>query len=74
MVMQIHKQLIPIIILGSFAEFRKATPTFVMSLSARLQSVHMEQPGFHWTDIHKILLLRGFFFEKSVEKINFIEI
>jgi hypothetical protein len=41
--------------LGEFAEFRKATVTFVMSVhsSVRLPA-RMEQLASHWTDFYEI--------------------
>jgi len=49
--------------LGAFAELRKATVSFVMSV--RL-SVHMEQLRSQWADFHGILCLT--IFRKSAEK------
>jgi hypothetical protein len=51
--------------LGAFANLRKATVSFVMS-------VRMEQLGSRWTDLHKTL---SALFRKSVEKFqSFIKI
>jgi hypothetical protein len=36
--------------LGAFAELRKATISFVVSVRP---SVHIEQLGSHWTDFHE---------------------
>jgi hypothetical protein len=44
-------------ILGAFAELRKATISFVMSV---LPSVHVEQLDSYWTDFHEIRYLNVF--------------
>jgi hypothetical protein len=49
--------------LGAIAKLQKATISFVMSPSAR-----MEQLGSHWTDFHEIWYLS--IFRNSVEKIQ----
>jgi len=41
------------IILGAFAELRKATICYVMSVRLPVL-VSMEQLGSHWTDFHEI--------------------
>jgi len=46
--------------LGTLTTLRKATVSFVMSLSIR-SSLRMEQLGSHWTDFYEILYLRIFF-------------
>jgi hypothetical protein len=51
--------------LGPFANFRKATLSFVISV--RL-FVRIEQLGYHWTYFHEILYLN--IFRKYVEKIE----
>jgi len=51
--------------LGIFAELRKATISFIMSIYL---SIHLEVLGSHWTDFHEILYL-GIFL-KSLEKIQ----
>jgi hypothetical protein len=53
--------------LSAFATLRKATSSFVMSLSVHL-SIRMEQLGSHWTDLFEILYL--VIFRKPVEKIQ----
>jgi hypothetical protein len=40
-------QILSVTLVGAFAELRKATISFVMS-------VRMEQIGSHWTDFHEI--------------------
>jgi hypothetical protein len=56
-----------------FAQLRKATISFVMSVCLAVRpsvrpSVRMEQFGFHWTGFHEILYFS--IFRKSVEKIQ----
>jgi hypothetical protein len=50
--------------LGTFAEFLKATVSFVISVCRR--SVCMEQLGLHWKDFHEIR--RFFFFGNLLRK------
>ena len=52
-------------ILGAFAELRKAAISFVMSVRP---SVPMEQRGFHWKEFDDTWYLS--FLRKSVEKIQ----
>jgi hypothetical protein len=47
----------PQLFLVAFAQLRKATTSFAMSV--RL-SVHMEQHGFNWADFHEIWYLNIF--------------
>jgi len=54
---------IPLGLLGSFAELRKATISFAMFVRP---SVHMEQLGSHWTDFHDLSCWS--IFRRSVEK------
>ena len=55
--------------LGAFAQLRKATLSFVMTVRASVcHSVRMKQLGFHWTDFDEILYVS--FIRKSVEKIQ----
>jgi len=55
--------------LGAFAKLRKATISFVMSVSlCASPPFHMEQLDFHRTDFYEILYLS--IFRKSVEKIQ----
>ena len=54
-----------LMVLGTFAQFRKATNSCVMFFCP---SSRMEQLGFNWTDIHEIWCLR--IFRKSVEKLQ----
>ena len=51
--------------LGTFAKLWKATISFIMSVCP---SIHMEQLGPHYTNIHEIWYLRVF--QKFVEKIQ----
>jgi hypothetical protein len=37
--------------LGMFKKLQKATISFVVPVCS---SIHMEQPGSHWMDIHEI--------------------
>jgi len=53
--------------LGEFADLRRATSYFVMSV--RL-SVRMGQLGSHWADFHEILYLT--IFRKPLEKIQIL--
>jgi len=49
--------------LSVFAKLRKATINFSLCLSVRpsiCPSVHMEQLGFHWRDLHEITYLSIF--------------
>ena len=55
--------------LDAFPKLWKANTSFLMSVCL---SVHMEQLGSYWTDFREIWHLRIFFFEKSVEKIQFL--
>ena len=44
--------------LGAFAELRKASIKFVMSVSLSIRlSIHVERFGSHWTDFYEILYL-----------------
>jgi hypothetical protein len=54
-----------IVLLGAFANSRKATSSFVMCVC---RSVRIEQHGSHWADFDKIWYLT--FLRKSVEKIQ----
>ena len=54
---------------GAFAKLRKATISFVMSVSSPVRpSVHMEQLGSHLTDFNEIWYVSSF--RKCVEKIQ----
>ena len=50
--------------LGAFAKLRKATVSFVMSVSVR-----MERVGLNWTDFYEIWYLK--IFRKYVGKLKF---
>ena len=53
------------VILGTFAKFRKAIISFIMSVCP---SVRMEQLGSQWMDFHEVSYLS--IFRKYVEKIQ----
>ena len=55
--------------LGAFAELRKMTVSFVMSVCSVCLSIGMESLGYHWTDFHEIWYMS--IYRKSVTKIDF---
>ena len=64
---RILKHPVSALVSGAFVKLRKATISFVMSLSV-LVSSRIEQIGSHWIDFHWLWYLS--IFAKSVEKIQ----